>query len=182
MLRNLICLLAIVLFVVGCKSPKPIELPEQTIEIDNPFKTPERPRYNPSATKKFDLIHTKLDVKFNWEKAHLYGKAELTLTPYFYPQSVLELDARGMSINSIDLVKPQSGLEDISLLEELKYEYDSLVLKISLDKEYTRKDTFIIYIDYTAKPNELAKGGSEAIREDKGLYFINEKVQLLLFY
>ncbi len=173
MLRYIFYVLTTVLLVVGCKTPKPIELPEQTIEIENPFKTPERPIYNASATKKFDLIHTKLDVRFNWEKAYLYGKAELELTPYFYPQSILELDARGMDINKVELWT----LDADSLLKtkELKYDYDSLIISIELDKQYTRNDTLMVFIDYTAKPNQLKEGGSDAISSDKGLYFINEK-------
>ena len=42
-----------------------------------------------------------------------------------------------------------------------------------MDKEYTRNDTLKIFIDYTAKPEELEAGGSNAITSDKGLYFIN---------
>ena len=177
MLRNLLSLIVVVAFFVGCKSPKPIELPEQTIEIDNPFKIPERPIYNASETKKFDLVHTKLDVRFNWEKAHLYGKAELTLTPYFYPQTELVLDARGMDIEAVDLIRPsyeeEWGVPPFH--DELKYEYDSLQIKIQLDREYVRTDTIKIYIQYTSKPNDLKEGGSDAISSDKGLYFINEK-------
>lgn len=179
MFKNIIAILSIVLIIVGCKTTQPIELPEQTIEIDNPFKTPERPIYNASITKKFDLIHTKLDVKFNWEKAHLYGKAELTLAPYFYSQNQLVLDARGMDISQVALVEKTTegeiSLETAIIHHELKYEYDSLQLTIDLDKEYTREDTIQIFISYTSKPNELKTGGSSAITEDKGLYFINEK-------
>lgn len=175
MFKNIVAIFAVTLLVVGCKTSEPIELPEQTITIDNPYKSTERPVYNASETKKFDLIHTKLDVKFNWEKANLYGKAELTLRPYFYPQNELVLDARGMDISKVYLVVPGSKEEVIDILEELKFEYDSLKISIHLDKEYTRKDTVKVYIDYTSKPNELEKGGSEAIRSDKGLYFINEK-------
>ncbi|MCB0402886.1 MAG: M1 family peptidase [Flavobacteriales bacterium] len=175
MLRKLIGIVAVAAVVVGCKTPKPIELPEQTIEIENPFKIPERPVYNASETKKFDLIHTKLDVRFNWEKAHLYGKAEVTLTPYFYPQQTLELDARGMDIAQVKLMVPPANGELIATRQDLKYDYDSLKLNIHLDKTYTRKDTLTLYVEYTAKPNELQNGGSAAITDDKGLYFINEK-------
>ena len=31
--------------------------------------------YRPEETKIFDLIHTKLEVKFDWDKQHLLGKA-----------------------------------------------------------------------------------------------------------
>jgi len=173
MLKNIFGLLLLIVFFIGCKPTKTINLPEQTIEIDDPFKTPQRPLYNEANTKKFDLIHTKLDVNFNWEKANLYGKAELTLKPYFYPQNKLILDARGMDIQNVSILL--IGKDSLPLAKELKYDYDSLQLTIHLEKEYTRNDTIAIYIGYTAKPNELKEGGSNAISSDKGLYFINEK-------
>jgi len=165
--KTLFPLLVTILF-FGCKPTQVINLPEQTIVVEDPNKMPERPTYNPSNTRTHDLLHTKLAVKFNWEKSYLYGQAELTLTPYFYSTNMLVLDARGMDINKV-------GLMDSTTVSELNYTYDSLLITITLDKEYTRKDTFKIYIDYTAKPDELAKGGSSAIREDKGLYFINPR-------
>ena len=38
---------------------------------------------------------------------------------------------------------------------------------------YSRNENYSVFIDYTAKPDELPKGGSGAITGDKGLYFIN---------
>jgi len=153
---------------LACNTSKVINLPEQTIVINDPNKIPVREIYNASNTRTFDLLHTKLDVRFNWEKQHMYGKAELTLVPYFYTTSTLVLDARGMDINKLALLS-NDGLTD------LNFEYDSLKLTIDLGKEYTRKDTFKIFIDYTSRPNDLKEGGSDAITEDKGLYFINPK-------
>ena len=153
--------------ILGCKPTETITLPEQVIEIENPNRVVERPIYNPSRTKLHDLVHTKLDVRFNWEKAYLYGKAELTLTPYFYPSSTLELNAKGFDINKVELITDAGNTE-------LTYSYDDLWLTIDLGNEYTRKDTFRVFIDYTAKPDELEAGGSAAITSDKGLYFINK--------
>lgn len=173
MLNKLLSLLLLISVLVGCKTIETVDLPEQTIVVDNPFKTPERPVYNASETKKFDLIHTKLDVKFNWEKAHLYGKAELTLKPYFYSQSKLILDARGMDIAKVQMDSYDD--DGLPVTKDLKYEYDSLKITISLDRTYNRNDTLTVFVEYTAKPNELKSGGSSAITDDKGLYFINEK-------
>ncbi|TXB64830.1 hypothetical protein FRY74_10285 [Vicingus serpentipes] len=155
------------LFIFGCKPTETINLPEQVIEINDPNKLPERAVYQASNTKLFDLLHTKLDVKFNWEKAYLYGKAELTLKPYFHANNTLALNARGFDINKVQLV----GEENI----DLKYNYDGLMLIVDLDKEYTRNDTLKLFVDYTAKPDELTLGGSDAISSDKGLYFINPR-------
>tara|TARA_Y100000782_G_C10188982_1_gene269064 strand:+ start:2889 stop:5546 length:2658 start_codon:yes stop_codon:yes gene_type:complete len=124
-----------------------------------------RPVYRASNTRKADLIHTKLNVKFDWENQYLNGKANLILKPYFYALSELDIDAKGFDIHKVTLVGEQE--------KELDYEYDNSQLHISLDKTYTRQDTFEIYIEYTAKPEEREEGGSAAIMSDKGLYFID---------
>lgn len=127
-------------------------------DVDGPYRA--------SYTRHHDLIHTKLEVSFDWAQQRLNGKATLTLKPYFYPTSNLVLDAKGFDIHKVALL--QNGKQT-----PLNYTYDDLKLDINLGKELTRKDTFNIYIEYTAKPNELASGGSAAITSDKGLYFIN---------
>ncbi len=122
--------------------------------------------YKPERTKKFSLVHTKLDVRFDWEKQYLYGKAWLRVHPHFYAQNVLELDAKGFDITEIAILNNGDK-------KELSYDYDKAVLSIKLDKLYSRTDTIEIYIDYTAKPNEVEQKGSTAITDNKGLYFIN---------
>lgn len=120
--------------------------------------------YQAARTQKNDLLHTKLEVSFDWSKQYLLGKAMLTFKPYFYPQNTLQLDARGFEIKSIKLQKTN---------EDLKYTYEKDVINITLDKTYTRDEEYVVVIDYVAKPNELKSGGSAAITSDKGLYFIN---------
>lgn len=122
----------------------------------------EKKTYNASAKRSSDVIHTDLAVSFDWQKQHLLGKAELTVSPYFYASDELILDAKGFDIHSISI----NG-------KELNYQYDSLKLSIQLNREYTRDEQYIITIDYTAKPNELDIEGSDAITDAKGLYFVN---------
>ncbi len=122
--------------------------------------------YQASYTRYHDLLHTKLEVAFDWEKQRLNGKATLTLKPYFYPTGGLVLDAKGFDIQKIALLGADTP-------QELDYRYDGMELDIALGKILTREDTFDIYIEYTAKPEELPEGGSMAITSDKGLYFIN---------
>lgn len=117
--------------------------------------------YQPTATLTWDLLHTTLHVSPNWEKQQLNGQAELSLKPYFYPQKKLSLDARGFTINEVKVAN-----------QKAEYTYDNEKLVIDLNKEYTRNDTLQVSISYIAKPNELPKGGSEAITSDIGLYFI----------
>jgi aminopeptidase N len=61
--------------------------------------------YRGFATKVNDLVNTKLDVRFDFEKAHLLGKAWITLRPHFYSTDSLQLDAKGMNINTVAIVK-----------------------------------------------------------------------------
>ena len=127
----------------------------------------ERPVYNPSYPRRNDLIHTALDVRFDWSKQHLLGKATLKLKPLFYDTDSLRLDAKGFDIQKIVLKK---GDQEIPL----NYVYnDRKNIFIKLDRMYKRTEEYTIYIEYTAKPNDLPLGGSAAITADKGLYFIN---------
>ncbi len=134
-----------------------------TIEVvENIHK---RAVYNASEKRTIDLLHTQLDVRFDWEKQHLHGKAVLDFTPYFYPISSVSIDAKGFDIHQVAF--------DTNRESELPFTYDGEMLTVTLDKEYTRKDTLSLFIDYTAKPEEREAGGSAAIMSDKGLYFIN---------
>lgn len=126
-------------------------------------------KYRAFATKSNDLVHTKLQAKFDYDNAQLIGKAWLTIKPHFYATSTLELDAKGMTINEVAVVKAGKNIA-------LAYNYsDSNIIKINLDKEYSNKESYIIYIDYVANPNSLTTQGSAAIKDAKGLYFINPK-------
>ncbi|BAV04267.1 aminopeptidase N [Filimonas lacunae] len=129
---------------------------------------PWKKQYRATALKTNDLVHTKLDVRFDYDKAYMYGKAWITLHPHFYTTDSLILDAKGMNINTVALV--QNGTN-----KPLAYRYDSLELHIALDKQYTAADNYTVYIDYVSKPNELKAEGSAAITDAKGLYFINPK-------
>jgi aminopeptidase N len=155
------------LFKGSGKAPKaasPVAVAMDTVKVKP--KLPEPAIYRASATRENDLVHTKLDVRFDFEKAYLYGKATITAHPHFYPQSSIELQARGMDIHEVALAEGSNH-------KKLTYTYANDLLTIQLDKEYKKDQNFIVFIDYTAKPNELKQGGSAAINSDKGLYFIN---------
>ncbi len=119
--------------------------------------------YRPSSNHVVDLIHTKLDVRFNWEKQHVLGQAELSLKPYFYPIDKIILDAKKMDIHKVFV---NGQVVD-------NFSYDSTFLDIGLNKTYTNKETIQIQINYTAKPNSPVLDGPNASDADKGLFFIN---------
>ena len=115
-----------------------------------------------------DLVHTKLDVRFDYAKSYLYGKAWITLKPHFYNTDSLLLDAKGMDIKEVAIIKGTAK-------SKLKYNYDGMELRINLDKTYKGGENYTVYIDYVSKPDELKVKGSAAITNAKGLYFINPK-------
>ena len=122
--------------------------------------------YRATAEKKHALVHTRLEAGFDIPKAMLNGKAWITLKPHFYASNELVLDAKGMDFKEVAVVKGSARIK-------LKYNYDGLLLTITLDKSYKGGEQYTVYIDYTAKPNEFKVKGSAAISEAKGLYFIN---------
>ena len=125
--------------------------------------------YRETATKINNLLHTKLDVNPDFGKSYLYGKAWLTLKPHFYPTDSLNLDAKGMEFKKIALIK--SGKE-----VPLKYTYDDWKLRIHLDKTYKSNESYVVYIDYIAKPDEFeSKYSQGAMLGIKGMYFINPR-------
>ena len=125
------------------------------------------PIYRESVKRVTDIIHSKLDLKFDIANATVMGKATIAFKPYFYPINNISLDAIGFKINKIVGLGQFNG-------KELKYTYNGNVLIVDLEKNYSLKDTLSISIDYVAKPDEQVQGASDAIVSNKGLYFINK--------
>ncbi len=124
--------------------------------------------YRGTYPKINNLVHTKLDVSFDYDKQWMHGKEWVTLQPHFYNTDSLTLDAKGMEIKEIAMMKGASKIP-------LKYSYDNMQLRITLDRPYKKEEKYTVYLDYISKPNELKLEGSAAISEAKGLYFINPK-------
>lgn len=122
--------------------------------------------YRETPAKINDLVHTKLEVRFDYARHYLYGKEWVSIKPHFYPTDSLSLDAKGMDIHYI-------GMQEGNIRHKLDYVYTGDILKINLGKTFLRNQIYTIYIDYTAKPEEIKQKGSAAITSAKGLYFIN---------
>jgi aminopeptidase N len=112
------------------------------------------------------LVHTKLDVRFDYAKRYLYGKEWVTLKPHGYATDSLRLDAQGMEIKAVSLVVGEQ-------MQPLKHEYDQQHLLVHLGKTVPVGEAYTVYIEYTAKPEELKKGRSTVISDGRGLHFIN---------
>ncbi|PIY10528.1 MAG: alanyl aminopeptidase [Flexibacter sp. CG_4_10_14_3_um_filter_32_15] len=151
----------------------PIEESENQFkkEIPEPIWKPKKGSYHASQTKEFDLIHTKLDLKPDWERQWVYSTATLTVQPYFYDQNKIDLDAKGLAIESIKLL---AGSSKNDVTKPLRWDYDGKWLTVRLDREYTREEKITVEINYIAKPNEAIWTNSVLSNiEEEGFFFIN---------
>ncbi len=157
-MKRLLVLVAIVVI--------PMSMLAQATEemIDSSWKKNLRESY----PKTNELIHTKLDVKFDYDKSYMYGKEWLTLQPHFYSTDSVLLDAKGMELREVSVMSGANKLP-------LKYSYNGMQVNIKLNKTYKAGEKYTLYFDYTSKPDELKVQGSAAISDAKGLYFINPK-------
>ncbi|WP_125921485.1 M1 family aminopeptidase [Hymenobacter lapidarius] len=122
--------------------------------------------FRPAARQVNLLVHTRLDVRFDYAKRYLYGREWVTLKPHGQPTDTLRLDAKGMDIKAVALMQG-------STTTPLKYDYNQRQLLIRLGRAVPADEAYTVYIEYTAKPDELGTKAGAAIRGAKGLYFIN---------
>ncbi len=119
--------------------------------------------YQPAAERKWDLISTVLDISFDWQKSAVMGTATLTLTPLFYTQTELKLDAVDFDIKKITI-----GNTSIT-----NYSYDQKQITIPLAQPMGRRDRLTVTIQYEAIPKPSESEAGAAITSDQGLYFID---------
>ncbi len=144
------------------------QLDEVVVKAKKVEKDPAKivlPPFHGAKRLENDLIHTHLDIRFDIPNQTAHGKAILTLRPYFYPTDELTLDAKSMKFHAVKLNGPSGP--------SLKFHNTDSQIFIDLGRTYSRQDTYKVYLDYTAYPTKGPKGGSDAIRSDQGLYFID---------
>ena len=119
--------------------------------------------YHPSRQRDWDLLHTALDLSFDWQKQDVIGSATLKLTPLFYAQQVLNVDADHFKVNSISLFgKPYSN-----------FKVESDKISIQLPRPYKRGEEVSVTINYIAHPEESPGPQGTGITSDRGLFFID---------
>ncbi|MCB0669176.1 MAG: alanyl aminopeptidase [Saprospiraceae bacterium] len=182
-LRNISYLIFGLTLLWGCSSPRiliPEPLPLASIDEDTTeFRDldtlvvsaddedeanalpAEQALYRATSTRSFDLLHSSLDLRFDWTTESVIGSAELLLTPYFYPDSILILDAIDFEIEELTV----NGVPAL-------YDYDRTNLEIHLGKLFDKGENLTVKIDYQATPTR-GEDGSAAITSDQGLFFIN---------
>jgi len=122
------------------------------------------PPANWIRSRKIDVKHIALDLRFDWNRKQAYGTAAVTLAP-FQATSKVSLDAGMLTINSITLA---GGAR-------LKFDYDggdkNDGLAITLDRAYKAGEDLTVRIDYRTnwinQPDPNSLGGSNG----KGLRF-----------
>ena len=134
-----------------------------TMEVTAPAAAPE---YRGFATRVWDIKHTRIALTFNWKAKTADAREWIKLHPYFYATDTLMLDAKSMRIDSILLVGRKGNTK-------VDYTYANDQIKIRFGHEYQASDTIELYLKYTAMPYAAPTGGSGAITDDRGLYFIN---------
>lgn len=159
-------LLTAAIWVSACKTQNITSKTTNTV-LSAPQKRQDNPDpAHPVPTRRNDILHTKLDVRFNWAKRQLIGNAYLQIKPYFYPVQTLELDAKSFDILQVAVV--ENGTK-----KDLKYRYDNEKLLIDLGKTYTARDTYQIFVDYVANPYKRITSTGSAVTSDRGLFFVN---------
>src|SRR5689334_11835286 len=111
-LSKFCCIACAVCFLFAC-STKRVILDPVNIKA-NPFGANV---YHASETRLTDIIHTKLDLTFNFDSSLVVGKASITAEPYFYSSDKLILDALGYRINAVTLLNKENP-------KKLDYSYD----------------------------------------------------------
>lgn len=149
----------------GCQTRMQVkELKPLTIE-GSVEKQVSKGKYQPSATRIIDIIHTDLFITPVWEDRTLQGKAVIYFKPYFYPIRSFELDAKAFTWGDISIQHKKNYLS-------FQKSYNNYKLQIHLEKEITRTDTLIIELAYTAHPYEIDTYCPDLDPYAHGFYFI----------
>jgi aminopeptidase N len=160
-----ICLLV----ALACKTSRTTTIPSGNSSVSDSESTvpAQVSPYRATYEQYWDLVHTQLDLRPRWSTRTMDGVATILLHPHWYATDSLVLNARGM-----DIKKVKWELKEMQE-DSAAFTYDGKILTVHFPEQAERNDTLLVAITYTAQPEKLPEGGSEAIQGDKGLYFIN---------
>ncbi len=119
-----------------------------------------------AAPRIWEIRDTRIALAFNMKEKTVAVREWIKLHPWFYATDTLALDAKNMRIDSVSLVGKKGNIP-------LNYTYENDELKIHFGRLFQTNDSIELYLKYTAMPYSEPTGGSSAISEDRGLYFIN---------
>lgn len=133
-----------------------------TIKPKNPY-----PIFRTSANKIWDIKQSLLQVRFDIPQHKLLGIVTHTMLPYGLPSDTVTLDSKNLKIDSVELLLPNAIIIKTSFFQNQNK------LSIPLPIVPKKEESFQLRIYYASTPDEVKEKGSAAIREAKGLYFIN---------
>ncbi|MEO8573743.1 MAG: M1 family aminopeptidase [Pyrinomonadaceae bacterium] len=123
------------------------------------------PPVNWIRSRKIDVKHILIDLRFDWAKQQALGVSTITLAP-FNDTDTITLDAASMSINS---VTTSDG-------KPLKFNYkgggDNDNLEITLDRIYRSGEDATVKVDYATNYVNKAEGDTAIGNFGRGLRFI----------
>jgi hypothetical protein len=96
----------------------------------------------------FDVLHYRIEVGFDESKKLVSGTTTVTLVPFIPVLSTVELDAEKLNVASVMLGS-----------RPVKFDVGARKLLITLDRDYTTRDTLALAIRYSCTPS-------------RGLYFV----------
>ncbi len=124
----------------------------------------EKDSYRGTKETLTNLEHTKLEVSFNFENSTMNGEAWITASPHFYPSDKIVLDAKSFIVHK---VKVNNVVREFTNTDKQ--------LIINLGRMFSKGESYVVYVKYTAQPEKVKQQGSAAIKSAKGLYFIDPK-------
>jgi aminopeptidase N len=123
------------------------------------------PPVNWIRSRKIDVKHLLIDLRFNWEKQQALGVTTATVAP-FNDTDTITLDAASMTINSVTLPDGKT----------LKFNYkggdSNDNLEITLDRVYKSGEDVSVKIDYATNYVNKADGDDAIGGFGRGLRFI----------
>ncbi len=122
--------------------------------------------YQPSAPKVWNIKHTRIALSFNMTEKTAQVEEWIHMQPYCYATDSVELDAKSILFNKVELLKGTTNTA-------LAFTYQNNQLKVTLPTRYSINDSLVLHLVYVSQPYAVATGGSTAITDDRGLYFIN---------
>ncbi|HUR97321.1 MAG TPA: M1 family aminopeptidase [Pyrinomonadaceae bacterium] len=136
--------------------PGPLGLPADDAKL---------PPVNWIRSRKIDVKHILIDLRFNWDKQQALGASTVTLAP-FNDTDKITLDAAAMTINSVTTADGRA----------LKFNYkggdadDNL--EIMLDRVYKSGEDVTVKVDYATNYKNTADGDTAIGSFGRGLRFI----------
>lgn len=134
----------------------------------NPFLADERaklPPVNWIRSRKIDIKHVAIDLRFDWEKEQAFGSTTVTFSP-FNDTDKFELDAALMTIKSVTL----AGGAELKFTYDGKKDNDNL--EVMLDRIYKAGEDVKVKIEYATNYVNTADSGGILGGFGRGLRFI----------